>query len=269
MSEGGAVQIFGRLVHTRINNSRFVGNSASQGGAVLKKGSNIFFSTFQSSYVNNSCSNVSAASGALYFQILNNFKSKQAEIVVNQAIFTNNQGYDGAMGVVGRNYSVTVENSNFAENVATNSGGAIVLSSLLAGVSNITIRNSEFNRNSAPQCGALDLNADIQTRNGLDVKILASSFASNTATVGRGGALCANNSTLMISGASFSNNSARLGGEAIHACSSEVTVVLSGLSSDSMDGQCLLYDNGGVPSHVINLMLFLFMTLVVFMNTLY
>ena len=310
--EGGAVQIqhrnndLSRRLYTRIDNSRFVGNSASRGGAVLKRGSNIFFSTFQSSYVNNSCSSDFDASGALFFIV------SKAEIVVTQTIFTKNQGYYGAVAVVdGRNYSVTVQNCDFMENVATNSGGAIALTS--SGVGNITIRDSEFNRNSAPQCGALDLhvsdmNPNIRTRNGLNVKVLASNFANNTATVRRGGALCASdisvsvsgsgftpvstfrqnsaitgggaistsNSVLTISGASFSDNNARSGGDAIHACSSEVNIESSdGLLSMSMDGQCLLYNNNmtfpssGVSSHAINWALLSFMTSFMFVNIVY
>ena len=307
MFEGGAVQIqhrnndLSRRLYTRIDNSRFVGNSASRGGAVFERGSNIFFSTFQSSYINNSCTNIFDASGALYFL------TSKAEVIVTQSIFTRNQGYDGAVGVIGRNYSVTVQNSNFMENIATNSGGAIVSSSL--GVGNITIRDSEFNHNSAPQCGALDLNVNdmnpnIRTRNGLNVKILASNFANNTATVGRGGALCASdtsvsisglaftpvstfrqnsaitgggaistdNSVLTISGASFSDNNARSGGDAIHACSSEVNNITQS-SGSVRDGQCLLYNNnitfGGAASHAINWVLLSFMILFMFANMLY
>ena len=85
----------------------------------------------------------------------------------------------------------------------------------------------------------------------------------------------------MISGASFSDNSANSGGDAIHACGSEITVESSdGLSSGNTAGQCLLFGNfpgastgtsgGNFPStsggmsqyYVINLPLILFVMLV-------
>ena len=309
--EGGAVRVshtnsdISRLLSTTIDDSRFVGNSAPRGGAVMYRGSNLRFVSFGSSFVNNTSNDGDLGSGALYVL------SSRAQVVVTQATFTRNRGIDGAMGVTGRNYSVTVGDSSFVENIGTRSGGAIV--SLSSGVGNIYITGSEFNRNSAPQCGALNLNADnmnpnIQTRGAQTVTIFASNFANNRATVGSGGALCASDISISISGtpvstftqnsavtgggaistdnsvltiseeAFFSGNSARSGGDAIHACSSEVTVELSdGLLGGSMDGQCLLYNNngtfpnnGGVSSHsAINLLLFSFMTvtLVVLMNT--
>ena len=60
----------------------------------------------------------------------------------------------------------------------------------------------------------------------------------------RGGAISTVNSALTISGASFSDNTALSGGDAIHACSSEVTVESSdGLLCGNMAGQCLLFGN--------------------------
>lgn len=227
------------------------------------------------------CTNGDFGSGALYII------SGKSEIVVTQTTFVKNSGADGAMGVIGRNYSATVQDSTFTENFARRSGGAIV--SLSLNVGNFTIRDSEFNRNSAPQCGAVDLKSDdmnpnIQTRNGLKVKVLASSFANNSASVGRGGAFCSSdisvsisgldftpvstfrqnsavtgggaisttNSVLTITGASFSDNSARSGGDAIHACSSEVTVEsYDGLLSRSTDGQCFLFNNNMTSSAAV------------------
>ena len=121
-----------------------------------------------------------------------------------------------------------------------------------------------------------DMNPNFQTRNGSKVHVLDSSFANNSASVGGGGAFCASavsvsvlgfdsasvstfrqnsavtgggeistvNSALTISGASFSDNTANSGGDAIHACGGEVTVESSdGLSSGNMAGQCLLFGN--------------------------
>ena len=196
-----------------------------------------------------------------------------------QSEFIRNSGAYGAMHIVGSDYSATVQDSIFTENFATVSGGA--LGSTSFNVGNLTISGSEFYRNSAPQCGAVDLNSDdmnpnFQTRNGLKVQVLDSSFANNSASVGGGGAICSSaisisisgfdsasistfrqnsavtgggaistvNSALTISGASFSDNTARSGGDTIHACSSEVTVDSSdGLSCGNMAGQCLLFDN--------------------------
>ena len=256
--EGGAVLVFhnssdtSRRQSTNIDDSRFVGNSAARGGAVMNRGSNVVFNAFQSSFINNTCSDDNFGSGAFYIL------SSKAKVAVYRATFTGNRGIDGAMGVIGSNYTVTVEKSSFVENIATRSGGAIVSSS--KDVGNIMISDSEFNRNSAPQCGALDLsmnvddmNPNIQTQGALTVRIFASNFSNNIATVGNGGALCASgisisisgtpvstfrqnsavtgggaisttNSVLMISEGSFFNNTALSGGDTINACSSNVTV---------------------------------------------
>ena len=209
------------------------------------------------------------ASGAVYII------SGKSQIVVILSEFIRNSGANGAMHIIGSDYSATVQDSIFTENFATVSGGALVSTSLNVG--NFTIRGSEFYRNSAPQCGAVDLNSDdmnpnFQTRNGLKVQVLDSSFANNSASVGGSGAICASaisisisgfdsafrqnsavtgggaistaNSALTIFGASFSDNTARSGGDTIHACSSEVTVESSdGLSCGNMAGQCLLLDS--------------------------
>ena len=159
------------------------------------------------------------------------------------------------------------------------SGEALGSTSLDGG--RFTVRGTEFSRNSAPQCGAVDLKADennsnFQTRNGLNMELLSCSFANNLAKEGRGGAICASavsvsvasfdsipdsrftwnsavtgggaisttNSALTISEASFSDNSAHSGGDAIHACSSKVTVESSdGLLGSSKDGECFLFSN--------------------------
>ena len=295
--EGGAVSLSHRnsnlnlFLHSAIDSSRFEGNSAGRGGAVFKRGGNIGFNVLRSSFVNNTSSNNEFASGAVYIL------SGKSQIAVILSEFVRNSGADGAMHIDGRDYSATVQDSIFTENFATVSGGALSSTSLNG---NFTIRGSEFYRNSAPQCGAVDLKSDdmnpnFQTRNGLKVQVLDSSFANNAASVGGGGAICASaisisisgfdsasigtfrqnsavtgggaistiNSVLTISGASFSDNTARSGGDAIHACSSEVTVESSdGLSSGNMAGQCLLFGNGGVSNYVINLPLILFVMLV-------
>ena len=296
--EGGAISLahnnfdLSLLLRSTIDSSRFEGNSAGRGGAVFKRGGNIGFNISRSSFANNTSSNDEFASGAVYIL------SGKSQIAVMQSEFVRNSGADGAMHIVGSDYSATVQDSIFTENFATVSGGALISTSLNIG--NFTIRGSEFYRNSAPQCGAVDLKSDdtspnFQTRNGLKVQVLDSSFANNAASVSGGGAICASaisisisgfdsasigtfrqnsavtgggaistvNSALTISGASFSDNTARSGGDAIHACSSEVTVESSdGLSSGNMAGQCLLFGNGGVSYYVINLPLILFVMLV-------
>lgn len=89
---------------------------------------------------------------------------------------------------MGSNYSAAVEGCSFNENIATVSAGA--LSSTSLDVGNFTVRGTEFNHNSASQCGAVDLKADennpnFQTWNGLNMKVLAYSFANNSAKEGR------------------------------------------------------------------------------------
>ena len=293
--EGGAVLLshrnndLSRRFSAWITNSRFVGNNAGRGGAVLERGSNIYINVFQSLFSNNVCNNELDASGALYMI------TGRAEIIITQVAFTRNYGVDGAVGVVGINYSITVRDSSFVGNIATKSGGGLVSSS--SDVGNITIVDSEFDDNSAPQCGSLDLHAsdmnpNILARNALSVKIISSTFVRNSASVGRGGAVCTSDGSLLISGtesrpvtsfvqntantggaisttncivtisgANFSENSARSssGGSAIQACNGEVTVESStGLLSSNMDGQCLLYNNGEESSQVVNFMLVMF-----------
>ena len=273
--EGGAVSLSHEnsdtrlLLQSSIHSSTFTGNSAGrQGGAVFKSGSNVVLSVVGCTFIDNMCSNYDFGSGALYVI------SGTSKIVVMLSTFIRNQGPDGALHVIGSSYSATVEDCSFTENVATVSGGALGSTSLDVG--NFTIRDVQFERNSAPQCGAvdlkpLDMNPNLQTRNALIGQILGSTFTDNSASVGSGGALCISgtsvsisgftifrrnsavtgggaisttNSALTISGASFSDNSARSGGDAIHACSSEVTEESSdGLLDSSTDGQCLLFDD--------------------------
>ena len=233
------------------------------------RGCSISLSVVGCTFINNMCSNSDIGSGTLYIL------SGTSKIVVMLATFTRNRGADGALHMIGSSYSATVEDCSFTENVATVSGGALGSTSLDVG--NFTICDVEFENNSAqPQCGAVDLKADdrnpnLQTRNALIGQILGSTFTDNSASVGSGGALCISgisvsisgftifrrnsavtgggaisttNRALTISGASFSDNSARSGGDAIHACSSEVTEESSdGLLDSSTDGQCLLFDN--------------------------
>ena len=275
--EGGAVLAFHSNGNdasfnfgTTIEDSSFVGNSAAHGGAVMNRGSNILFSASQTSFIENTCSDDNFGSGAL------SILSSRAQVHFFRATFTRNQGVDGAMGMSGSNYNISFRESSFVENVATRSGGAIVSSS--SDVGNIEITDSEFNRNSAPQCGALDLNADdmnpnIQTRGAQIVRISASNFANNTATVSSGGALCASdisisilsstpvstftqnsavtgggaisasNSFVTISEASFFDNTALSGGDTINACSSNVTVdssAISGQLNNVTDSECVV-----------------------------
>ena len=302
--EGGAIQIAkrnqdtSRRLYTRIDNNRFIGNSASRGGAIVTTGSNIFFGSSRCLYADNSGNSTFDGPGALFLIV------GRAEIVVNEAVFSKNRGYYGAISLTGGgDYSALVLESNFTENAASNRGGAIFSE---RNTGNFTISSCEFNRNSAPQCGAVDFNTGSTTINTgiqgrLNVRILSSTFANNSATVGGGGALCASdvslsisnlgfmpvnifkrntavagggaisttNSALIISRAAFSDNSARSGGDAIHACSSEVNVESSdGLLGGRTDGQCLLFSNngtsnGGISSYyyAVNLPLFSFVTM--------
>ena len=151
------------------------------------------------------------------------------------------------------NYSAIVvqDTQKFCKSV---SGGALSSTSLKR-VGKFTIRGSELYCNSMS-----DMNPNFQTRNSLKVQVLDSSFANNSASVSGGGAICASAISISIYQALilhlsapldrtvqslyFSDNTSRSGGDAVHACSSEVTVESSdGLSSGNMAGQCLLFDN--------------------------
>ena len=104
------------------------------------------------------------------------------------------------------------------------SGGALGSTSLDVG--RFTVRGTEFSCSSAPQCGAVDLKADgnnpnFQTQNSLNVRVLACSFANNSAKEGRGGGFCASAVSVSVAGfdsmpgSTFIWNSAVTGGGAI------------------------------------------------------
>ena len=73
-------------------------------------------------------SNDEFASGAVYIL------SGKSQIEVFLSEFIRNSGTDGAMHIVGSNYSATVQESTFTENFATVSGGALGSTSLNVGI---------------------------------------------------------------------------------------------------------------------------------------
>ena len=161
--------------------------------------------------------------------------------------------YEGAAIYMRRTFTnrgsmtLKISNTEFRDNniVRTNSrGGAIYLAG-----GNITVINSTFVNNSATSLGGAIYLSDSVRNDKVEASIIQSSFVDNHADTS-GGAISVSDS-IHISQCSFSNNTAKRGGGAIHVVrdNSTVTVAKSAFSFNSAS-YCGVFQINGLSHNV-------------------
>lgn len=204
-----------------INNCTFIGNTAGGGGAIYNGVKEYQLTIINSKFIKNVASNNDG--GAIYSRgdvaIENSyFEGNKALIdggavygaksidVINTKFVSNKlstistfKSYGGAIGSKG---IVTVENSQFSDNVAFEYGGAIF------SYSNVLIKNSSFSKNSANVGGAVYVDSS-------NTVILSSTFFDNAAKSGDGGAVYSSK-WMHIENSTFLRNTANAKGGAVY-----------------------------------------------------
>ncbi len=200
---GGAIYATGSLGVTIVG-STFVGNAASNGGAVGSLNSDLSLAndTFsQNSATGSGANNVSNACDAGGGEIGNGGNGGAISI---------DGGSDGALAVCGATFDHNVagalggamfrtpdgaiQTSSFDSNQATQGGGAFYFHN-----SDLQITASTFSHNSAPGAGAIQ--AD-----GTTLTLTNDTFAGNAASKGLGGALSLFSNGATITNCTFANN---------------------------------------------------------------
>ena len=253
--DGGAVFMSGDNSYLVTEQSSLTNNNASsgRGGAVYTNGRNssVFITETTFSY------NTASRCGALS---VDNFQHHSVRF--NRTIFTynaanSNNARGGVMCI--RNASISVLDSTFSHNTAAGNAGVFAVDD-----SHFNIRRVSFENNTAQANGGVIATEFVRTilsisqtsftnnqasedggvmymgRKGSQVKISKSGIGSNSAT--RGGVIAILGSSLEITETDIFNSTADAG-EAISACSSDVTVSEQLLASmDPVYPVCMLFD---------------------------
>ena len=178
------------ILNCSFSNNHVSGNDKSFGGAVLFEGG--ILTIDNSKFINN---DASVDGGAVYFKGNNG--------IINASNFTGNKAYyNGAVYM--NSVNGTVDKCIFANNVATNSSGALGW----VKKENGSITYSQFINNTAPLGGAIYVNE------GFNFSVYESKFVKNNATTG--GAIYWTGGDGMIVNSTFDLNSAFEDGGAVY-----------------------------------------------------
>ena len=232
-------------------NSNFVRNTASRGGAIYMNRANSL-SVINSGFYNNTAS---SSGGAIYMGVHSSSRSSGSvsTLTIDRCIFANNTGYQGGALYINIYYvywnlypsrfsNCTVNRSVFVNNKATVSGGVI------STVGDVSIMNSIFGYNTAPQCAVLATRTSSQPRSlqHFESSIFLYNNASNATTeeddlLNLGGVACARDTSFVVHNCTFSHNMAKDGGGVLHAEDSNVTINSSSFYNNSagIDGGVL------------------------------
>ena len=180
------------------------------------------------------------------------FKMLESNVTISMSVFQWNSAEIGAIVFCELHSNLTIINSTFVENEATDTGGVVYLESgCMVAVSSCVFKNnsalnkggvfeinegtlfveqSNFSHNKAREGGVInDGNSYVKDF----VTVSGSYFVDNTASL-VGGAIIALNVTLTIFGnTEFSNNSAQFGGGAVFVNLGLVTIVDSNFSNNT------------------------------------
>ena len=215
---GGVIHADGGIVS--ISNSTFSSNSALNGGVVYARDGSTVSST-NNTFQNNLASGFGGVYYLLYgvdfSEVGSTYDSNSSDsnggviyanhnvgtflpntISIADALFESNQaatgsfssGSGGALYVYNRS-TVTISNTSFVDNVATN-GGAMWI---VAANDTVTITDSTFDENTADQSGAIGVMAGGSSA-ATDLMISGSSFTDNEALAGYGGAISLGSTTI-------------------------------------------------------------------------
>ena len=211
------------LNHT-ISNSTFEGNEASNFGGALslmaygnkENGGSTAISNTK--FTKNSATGATSIGGAIYGEWTDVAVTDGSEFTENTA---NRGGAIGMSATVNSSNALTIENSTFNSNEATDRGGAVYTD----GVTEIKVTGGEFTGNKAAKGGAIavsDLHVDTNTP--VETTITGSTFESNEAET-KGGAIVffteenehAEHNVATLTDVRFLNNSVTNGtGGAVH-----------------------------------------------------
>ena len=238
--EGMGAAVYCKDSNLTIINCTFSNNHAtgdnSQGGSVYFNGDKL--TIFNSEFIANAADH---DGGAVYL--------KGDYGIINASNFTNNRAYfNGAVYM--NSLNGTVEDCIFANNVATNSSGALGWVEKQNG----TVFNSQFINNTAPLGGAIYVNE------GNNFTVEASKFIKNNASIG--GAIYLTGGDGIIANSTFDRNSASEDGGAIYLKGSEGILVDSNFTNnrarhygalymESIKGimdKCIFANNGATES---------------------
>ncbi|MGJ8664359.1 MAG: hypothetical protein ACSHWU_11955, partial [Marinicella sp.] len=173
----------------------------------------------------------------LFFQLGTNALSVsgdgQIDLKIKNSLFLlNTGGFGGAVKCTGSNHSIEMtEDSGFAGNSATASGGAI----WLANGCEFSMTGGGFENNSSASDGGA-----IQTINA-DVVLKNVTFSSNEAN-GFGGAIAIQSAWLLADGIEFKNNQAGSGGGAIDLYDLAVIILNRNATNCENNLKCNLFD---------------------------
>ena len=211
-ADGGAIA-FGKWglegntqAAAELANNTFKGNSANKGGAIYLENANVTISN-NSSFDGNSATEFG---GSIYVD-------QTSSVTVDTATFTGNKvtssdrGNGGA--IFSLNGNVHVKNSTFETNTSARNGGAVAIASDNVhddSAQQLLIANSQFTSNSSAKKGGSIYWYDYETNNREgDLAIEQTNFEKNTANTG--GAIHAENA-FTVTGGIFTENSAAEGG---------------------------------------------------------
>ena len=228
--QAGAALAWINATHITIDNYYFYNNTAGYSGGALYVGEgsvncNVLNSIFVHNYVDNDKNGiVNEADKGTHGGAIEWYSQRG---LVSNSTFINNSAYDGGAIYVGDGSDeITITNSNFTENMAVTTGGAIGIVA-----SAVTINASNFYYNNATSGAALYVGGEGTTN-----YIYSSTFVGNKAYGGNGGAIDWVSSSGHIDGSIFTGNCANNGGG----------IYFGGNSSDSSVSHCNFTDNHAI-----------------------
>ena len=216
-----------RSVDATIDNCTFRNNGINNnyaGSVIYSMGQNLVLT--QSALINNT-----ASQGAIYMR--SRYQHIVSRVIIDRCTVINNLAY-GTGGALYLDLSInnnprypsncTINQSVFINNRATVSGGAI------NSIGNLSIVNSTFGYNSAPQCSVLNVrSSSVQ----FSISLVSNTFLLNKAVNSTnatnshfeiGGVACFRDATVSISNGTFSHNMAAGDGGVINAEGSDISI---------------------------------------------
>ena len=211
---GRAIKVFqSDATHIAINNSSFVNNSAQYGGVLYMQSSrNITISISHSELIKNTANFSGGVIYATYIQDIH--------ISIINSHLESNRAKRGNGGVIiayyAKNSSITLESSDFSNNMAELIGGVIVTVNM-----SIVIIDSKFTENTAVRAGVIES----YYGNYHDDKliIVRSTFQSNSA-IDDGGVIVLMHSIADIVASTFVNNMAYNNGGIVTATGGDIEI---------------------------------------------
>ncbi len=212
---GGSIYIQPNATVT-INNSSICNNTAANsGGAIVVQGGDLILndSSVSANRVTSTAGPLGTG-GAVY--------ANGGNVTINRGLFESNRGKRGA-AIYSDGTRISIDGVTFNDNITTASGGAL---ELYSPPDTITINNSIFTRNTAAQSGGA-------IRVAGSVTVTGGEFNNNSSTMGSGGAIYQQSSTMIVDSVAFNTNVADRGnGGAISSKQSDLTLRNSSITNN-------------------------------------